>query len=73
LLSLILLVLVGDSLDQAVPQMDGSLVEVVVDLDLNNLQALAHQQLVDMVAVLHPQEDLSGVVLEMVWLLQEQQ
>ena len=56
--------LIGDSLDQTVKQMDGSLLVEAVDLVMN--LAETQQQLVDMVAVLHQQEDLSGVVLEMV-------
>ena len=56
--------LVGDSLDQAVPQMDGSLLEAAEDLVMRPVET--QEQLVDMVEVQHPQEDLSGVVLEMV-------
>jgi hypothetical protein len=56
--------LIGDSLDQMVPQMDGLLLVVAVDLVMK--LAETQEQMVDMVGVQHPQEDLSGVVLEMV-------
>tara|TARA_Y100000004_G_scaffold82803_1_gene92924 strand:- start:23 stop:199 length:177 start_codon:yes stop_codon:yes gene_type:complete len=56
--------LIGDSLDQVVPQMDGLLLVVAVDLDMK--LAETQEQMVDMVGAQHPQEDLFGVVLEMV-------
>tara|TARA_B100000073_G_scaffold325197_1_gene308765 strand:- start:19 stop:213 length:195 start_codon:yes stop_codon:yes gene_type:complete len=54
----------GDTLDQVVQQLDGSLVVEAVVLVLN--QEVSKTLLVELVVELLPQEDLSGVVLEMV-------
>ena len=64
MLLLILQELIGDTLDQVVQQLDGSLVVEAVVLVLN--LAASKKLLVELVVELLPKEDLSGVVLEMV-------